>query len=162
MAHLNENFFRKPVNKPCFFHSCLSTSQVRYCSITIKECWNLIGWEWFMAITWEPDFSQVCSFCRMLMNHRNFHFTQIPDKPNAVIFLKSPETMFLGHFWPFLVIFAWWWYFPKNLALSTQNYIWAPKTILSFRKNKCTNFEKTYGQTLFYYKAGGPINFAII
>ena len=23
----NENFFRKPVNKPCLFHSCLSTSQ---------------------------------------------------------------------------------------------------------------------------------------
>ena len=23
----NENFFRKPVNKPCFFHSCLSTCQ---------------------------------------------------------------------------------------------------------------------------------------
>ena len=80
MAHLNENFFRKPVNKPCFFHSCLSTSQVRHYSITIKEYWNLIGWEWFMAITWEPDFSQVCSFCRMLMNHRNFHFTQIPYK----------------------------------------------------------------------------------
>ena len=23
----NENFFRKPVNEPCFFHSCLSTCQ---------------------------------------------------------------------------------------------------------------------------------------
>ena len=23
----NENFFRKRVNKPCFFHSCLSTCQ---------------------------------------------------------------------------------------------------------------------------------------
>ena len=29
----NQNFFRKPVNEPCFFHSCLSTCQkikVRY------------------------------------------------------------------------------------------------------------------------------------
>ena len=23
----NENFFRKPINEPCFFHSCLSTCQ---------------------------------------------------------------------------------------------------------------------------------------
>ena len=68
----------------------------------IKEYWNLIGQEPFLAITWEPDFSQACSFRRMLMNHKNFHFTQIPDKTNDVIFLKSPNTMFWGHFWPFL------------------------------------------------------------
>ena len=40
----------------------------------------------------------------MLMNHKNFHFTQIPDKTN-VIFLKSPKTLFLGHFdhfWSFM------------------------------------------------------------
>ena len=34
----------------------------------------------------------------MLMNHKNFHFTQIPDKTNDVIFLKCPKTMFLGRF----------------------------------------------------------------
>ena len=71
--------------------------------LTIKEYWNLIGWESFLAETWEPGFSQACSFCRMLMNQRKFHFTQIPDKTNDVTFLKSPKTMFLGHFWPFLV-----------------------------------------------------------
>ena len=38
----------------------------------------------------------------MLMNHENFDFTQIPGKTNDLIFLKSPKTMFLGHFWPFL------------------------------------------------------------
>ena len=32
----------------------------------------------------------------------NFHFIWIPDKINFAIFLKSPKTMFLGHFWPFL------------------------------------------------------------
>ena len=63
--------------------------------LTIKEYWNLIGRETFLAITWEPDFSQACSVRRMLMNHKNFHFTQIPDKTNDVIFLKSPKTMFL-------------------------------------------------------------------
>ena len=107
----NENFFRKPVNKPCFFHSCLSKSpkiKFTYSSITeiltIREYWNLTGSEPFLAITWEPDISQACSFCRMLMNHRNFHFTKIPDKTNDIIFLKSPLKMFLcrlcfGHFW---------------------------------------------------------------
>ena len=95
--------------------------------MTIKEYWNLIGQEPFLAITWEPDFSQACSFCRMLMNHKNFHFTQIPDKTNDVIFLKSPKTMFLGHFWPFLVIFAQWGFFPKNPALS-HTTIYGPLT----------------------------------
>ena len=38
----------------------------------------------------------------MLMNHNNFHFTQIPDKINDMIFLKSPKTMSLGHFLSFL------------------------------------------------------------
>ena len=79
--------------------------KVRYQSIseilTINEYWNLIGQEPFLAITWELDFSQACSFRRMLKNH-NFHFTQIPDKTNDMIFLKSPKTMFLGHFWSFL------------------------------------------------------------
>ena len=34
----------------------------------------------------------------MLMNHKNFCFTEIPDKTNDIIFLKSPKTLFLGHF----------------------------------------------------------------
>ena len=76
--------------------------KVRYLSIseisTTKEYRNLIGQEKFLAITWEPDFSQACSFCRMLMDHKNFRFTQIPDKTNEMIFLKSPQTLFLGHF----------------------------------------------------------------
>ena len=54
------------------------------------------------AFTWEPHFSQACSFLRMLMNHKNFDFTQIPEKNNDMFFLKSPKTMFFGHFWPFL------------------------------------------------------------
>ena len=83
-----------------------------------KEYWNLIGREPFLVLKWEPKFSHACSFCRMLMNHKNFHFTQIPDKTNDVIFLKRPKTMFLGHFWPLSVIFAQWGLFPKNLALS--------------------------------------------
>ena len=126
MAHLPKwEFFQKTCQWALFVSFMpiyIPKNKVRYYSITeiltIKEYWNLIGREPFLAITWEPDFSQACSFRRMLMNHKNFHFTQIPDKTNDVIFLKSPKTMFLGHFWPFLVIFAQWGFFPKNPALS--------------------------------------------
>ena len=116
-------FFRKPVNKPCSFHSSLSTCQKSKSDIhLLMKYWRLKNTEISLAknyfwLTWELDFSQACSFCRMLMNHKNFCFTQIPDKTNDVIFLKSPKTLFLVHFWPFLVILAWWGFFPKNLAL---------------------------------------------
>ena len=104
--------------------------EVRYSSIneilTIKEDWNLIGREKILAITWEPDFSQTCSFRRILMNHKNFCFTQIPDKHNNMIFLKSPKLLFLDHFWPFLVIFAQWRFFFKKLGSVTHNYIHNP------------------------------------
>ena len=66
----------------------------------IKEYWNLIGQERYLSLTWELDFFQACSFCRMLINHKNFDFTQIPDKTNDMIFLKRPKIMFLGHFSP--------------------------------------------------------------
>ena len=83
--------------------------------LTIKEYWNLIGWESFLAETWEPGFSQACSFCRMLMNQRKFHFTQIPDKTNDVTFLKSPLLTIFG-------IFAQWAFFPKKSGCHTQLY----------------------------------------
>ena len=38
------------------------------------------------------------SFPRMLMSHKNFHFTQISSKNNDVVFFKSLKTMFLDHF----------------------------------------------------------------
>ena len=36
----------------------------------------------------------------MLMNHKNFRFTQIQDKTNDKIFLESSKTLILGHFCP--------------------------------------------------------------
>ena len=104
----------------------------------IKEYLNLIGREPFLAITSEPGFSQACSFCRMLMNHKNFHLTQIPEKNNGMIFLKSPKTLFLDHFWQFLVIFARCGLFPKNPAV-TYNYIWAPNNMLNLKKKQKNN-----------------------
>ena len=96
-------FFRKPVNEPCFFLSCLSTCQKSKSDINllVKYWWNVISWEPFLSLTWELYLSQACSLHRMLMNHKNFDFTKIPDKTNDVIFLKRPKTMFLDHFWPF-------------------------------------------------------------
>ena len=67
----------------------------------------------------------------MLMNHKNFYFTQIPDKTNDVIFLESPKIMFLGHFWSFLLNGD---FFQKIRLCHTQLYM-ATNTMLSFRKN---------------------------
>ena len=128
--------------------------KVRYLSIseilTIKEYWNFIDREQFLAITWEPDISQTCSFRRMSVNHKNFRFTQIPDETNDMIFLKSllrqmskikgsicsiflksPKTLswaIFGHFCPMRI-------FSKKSGSVTRNHIWTPNTILSFRKN---------------------------
>ena len=83
--------------------------RVRYQSIneilTIKEYWNLIGREAFLTMTWELDFSQACSFRRMLNDHKNFRFTPIPDKINDFIFLKSPKALYFDPFWLFLTSF---------------------------------------------------------
>ena len=141
--------------------------------MTIKEYWNLIDQEPFLALTWEPDFSQACSLCRMLMKHKNFWFTQSPDKTNDVIFLKSPKTLFWGHFWSFSSLRD---FFQKiYLSHTTSN------AMLSFRKNSEPILRKfktdgrmdgrTEGrmdrQTLFYRtllaEAGGPMKrYAVI
>ena len=96
-----------------------------------KEYWNLIGWEPFLFLTWELDFSQACSFRRMLMNHKNFDFTQIPDKNNGVILFKSPKPCFWAIFDHFCLMGI----FSKKSSSFTHNYIWVPDIMLSFRKN---------------------------
>ena len=89
-------------------HKCLPEKSCLYClrtlimSLLFKDPIKDPLRSHFLDITWEPDFCQACSFCRMLMNHTNFHYIQIPDKTMYVILLKSSKTMFLGHFWPFL------------------------------------------------------------
>ena len=129
----------------------------------IKEYWGLIGREPFLVITWEPDFSQACSFCRMLINHKNLHFTQIPGKTNDVIFFQSPKTMFLGHFWSFLPDVD---FFQKIPLCHTQLYMgpFQKKLMSQFWGNLWTDRrtnERTDGRTLFYRtllaNAGGPI-----
>ena len=99
--------------------------------LMIKEYWNLIGSEPFLVINWELYFSQRCSFFTMLMNHKNFPFTQIPNKTYDAIFLKSPKNHGFGSF---LTIIARWGFFPKNLSV-THKYMWAPNIMLSIRKN---------------------------
>ena len=99
----------------------------------IKEFWNLIVREPFLYLNWELDFSQACSFCRMLMIHKNFNFSQLSDKTNHVIFLKSPKNVFFG---PFFTISDRWGFFPKNRALS-HTTIYGPLTCyVSEKTNK--------------------------
>ena len=76
--------------------------------LMIKEYWNLIDREPFFAIiTWEPYFSQVCSFSKILKNHTNFRFTTIPDKTKDLIFLKSPKSLvFLSFLTIFSIVFS--------------------------------------------------------
>ena len=117
--------------------------------LMINKYWNLIGREPYLSLTWELDFSQACSLCRMFMNHKNFDFTQISDKTNDMIFLKSPKTMFLGHFCPIGI-------FSKKSRCHTEIYK-APNIKLSFRE-KLTSQSKDNlqadgrrdRQTLFY------------
>ena len=99
----------------------------------------------------EPDFSQACSFCRMLMNHKNFHFTQIPDKTNNVIFLKSPKAMFLGHF---LTIFALWGFFPKKIRLSHAT-IYGPLTSCKISKKNKNKKNELISRKLMNRRKGG-------
>ena len=113
--------------------------------LMIKEYWNLIGQERFLAITWELDFSQACSFRRILMNHNNFYFTQIPGKTYDM-FLAI-----LVRFCP-MGIFS-----QKNPALS-HTTIYGPLTSCKVsEKNYWRSHEKLWtegkmdGQTLFYW-----------
>ena len=46
-----------------------------------------------LAINLELGFSQASSFDRILMTHKNFHFTSSPNKSNDKIFLKGPKTL---------------------------------------------------------------------
>ena len=66
----------------------------------------------------------------MLMNHMNFHFIQIPDKTNDVIFLKSPKTLLWDHFFTIFGHFCVMRIFSKKSSSVTQ----APNTMLRFTK----------------------------
>ena len=121
--------------------SCLHCLRILVMSCMFKDSVvivrEIMPWilrsHWLRAIlvfSWELDFSQACNFLRMLLNHKNFDFTEIPDKTNDVSFLNSPKTMILGHFLPFLPDGD---FFPKNPAV-THNYIWTRKIMLSSRK----------------------------
>ena len=108
-----------------FIHAYLhakSQSQIPDINLLVKYWWfkNAHWLRAIFAFTLELDFSQACNFLRMLMKHKNFDFTQIPGKNNDVIFLKSPKTMFLGYFWPFLPDGD---FFQKNLLSYTQLYM---------------------------------------
>ena len=123
MRIFSENFSTRLVS---FIHAYLNA---KYQILMIKEYWYFIGREPFLSLTWELDFPQACSLHSMLINHKNFDFTQIPGKTNDL--LKNSKNHVFG---PFSTIFARWRFFRKHPAV-THNYIWAPKIMLSFSKN---------------------------
>ena len=89
------------------------------------------------------------------MNHKNFHFTESPDKTNDVIFLESPKTMFFGHYWSFLPNGD---FFQKiRLSHTTINRPPAPCQVLEKAiepiPRKLTDRRKDR-QTLFYDPSG--------
>ena len=117
-------FFSNSVNKHCSFYSCLSTCQKSKSNMNLlRKHWRLkiLKSHWLRAIlgyNLRTRFFPSMQFSQNVKEPKNFRFTQIPGKTNNMIFLKRPKNLFLGHFWPFLVIFAWWEFFPKNPALS--------------------------------------------
>ena len=50
----------------------------------------------------EQKFSQIWDFCRKLANHNTLHFRSFLAKTNDSILRKSPKTLFLPYFCPFL------------------------------------------------------------
>ena len=109
--NISENLL---INFLFFMTTYIPKMKVSYQSIDeilmIKEYWNLIDREPFLAIiTWEPYFSQVCSFPKILKNHTNFRFTTLKTWFSE----KVRKALFFCPFWPFLASF-----FQKNSALS--------------------------------------------
>ena len=115
----NKISFRKSVNEPCFFYSCLPTCQKLQSDINL-----LLKYWWFKNTEISLAESHFClylrtrffpriNFRRMLMNHKNFGFTKISKLMTC--FLKMSKNHVFG---PFLTIFTWSGFFPKNPVLS--------------------------------------------
>ena len=70
----------------------------------------------------------------MLMNHKNFHLTQIPDKTNDNFLKKSKNPVF-GYF-------SLMGNFSKKSGSVTCNYIWATNSMLRLRKKITSQFRQ--------------------
>ena len=107
-------FFFQKTWKWALFLSFLSTCQKSKSDINLLvKYWRLKNTEISLA----ENYNLRTGFFLSVLFLKNVHLTQIPDKSNDEIFLKSTKTMFLVYFWPFLVIFARWGFLPKNPAL---------------------------------------------
>ena len=115
-SHLSlRKFFRKPVDKPSSYHSCLPTFQNLKSDINLlMKYWRLKNTKLFLVITWEIDFSQSYSFCRILKNHKIFLLHQFQTKLMTWFSEKVQINHAFCAFWLFLASFFW----KKNPALS--------------------------------------------
>ena len=89
--------------------------------------WNsddlrILKYHWLRAIfafTWEVDFSQACSFLRMLMNHENFILHKFLAKLMTWFSSKVQKPCFLAMFDHFYLIGI----FSKKYSCHTQLYM---------------------------------------
>ena len=70
----------------------------------------------------------------MLMSHKNFHFTQIPDKTNDIIFFKKLKNPVFGHFFLMGI-------FSKKSDCHTQLYV-GPQHQAKFQKKLLSKFQE--------------------
>ena len=114
--------------------------------MTIKEYWNLIGREPFLAITWEPDFFQASSFLAVLVHvnepyklsiYKNSRQNQWSD------FVKKSKNHVFG---PFLTIFRHlcpMGFFSKKSGCHTQLYM-GPKYQIKFQRKLMSQSRKKF------------------
>ena len=57
----------------------------------------------FQAITQEQEFSQIWGLYSKIDNTINFYLRTFPAKINRKMFQNNGKTLFLGHFWSFLL-----------------------------------------------------------
>ena len=92
----------------------------------------------FWFITWETEFSRICTFTKSCSTISTFISHQF--QPNLMtLFYKKYKTPFFGRFCPLLVIFA-------QRGLFTHKPTWVTTTMLNFRKSECANSKRTSGQ----------------
>ena len=100
----------------------------------------------------EREFFQIWDLRRKLANHKTLHFSPFLAKINDSILCKSPKTLFLGLFGPFLPIFGKMRVFPKNPALSLF-YVYGPLTSCKITKKtnepipRKAHYTRTHGRT---------------
>ena len=136
----NENFFRKPVNEPCFFYSCLSTCQKSKSDINllVKYWWlkntkiSLVERHFWLQLE-NQIFPIHAVFTECYWTTRTSLYTNCRQNWWSYFLKKSKNHvfgLFLTIFGHFYLIFS-----PKKPGSITHNYTRGPNIMLKFWKN---------------------------